>query len=140
MTTGTVLVDAGPLYTYVDADDAQHARCAALLAEHDGVLVVPQLVITEVTQLLATRLGTRAELLLLADIASGAFSTEPVVPLDWQRIMDLVARYRDFPLGTVDASFVACAERLDVASVATLDRRHFGAVVPEHTPSCTLLP
>lgn len=140
MTTGTLLVDAGPLYAYVDADDAHHASCAALLAGHDGVLVVPQLVITEVVYLLATRLGTRAELLFLADVASGAFSTEPVAPVDWLRIMDLVARYRDFPLGTVDASVIACAERLGVTSVATLDHRHFGVVTPAHATSFTLLP
>lgn len=140
MSTGTLLVDAGPLYAYVDADDAHHARCAALLAEHDGVLVVPQLVITEVAYLLATRLGARAELLFLGDVASGAFSTEPVASRDWLRIMELVARYRDFPLGTVDASVIACAERLGVTAVATLDHRHLGAVVPEHTSSFTLLP
>jgi len=140
MSTGTVLVDAGPLYAYVDADDAQHSACADLLATHDGALVIPQLVITEVAYLLATRLGTRAELLFLADIASGAFGTEPVAPADWLRIVDLVARYRDFPLGTVDASVLACAERLGVTTIATLDHRHFAAVIPAHTSSLELLP
>lgn len=137
---GTVVVDAGPLYAYVDADDAHHGRCTRFLSEYPGALVVPQLVITEVAYLLASRLGTRAELLFLADLASGAFSTEPVRPGDWIRITELVARYRDFPLGTVDASVVACAERLGVHEVATLDRRHFSAVVPGHAPAFTLLP
>lgn len=137
---GTVVVDAGPLYAYVDADDAYHTRCAEFLAGHPGALVVPQLVITEVAYLLASRLGTRAELLFLADLASGAFSTEPVDAGDWLRITELVARYRDFPLGTVDASVVACAERLGVTAVATLDRRHFGAVRPGHVEAFTLLP
>jgi Predicted nucleic acid-binding protein, contains PIN domain len=138
--TSTVVVDAGPLYAYVDADDAHHARCLKFLAEHPGTLVVPQLVVTEVAYLLASRLGTRAELLFLADLASGAFSTEAVHPTDWLRITELVARYRDFPLGTVDASVVTCAERLDVSEVATLDRRHFGAVRPAHTEAFRLLP
>lgn len=140
MSTRTLVVDAGPLYAYVDVDDRHHARCVDLLAEYGGVLVIPQLVITEVTYLLATRLGSRAELLFLADVASGAFSTEAVAAGDWLRIMDLVGRYRDFPLGTVDASVVACAERLGVTDVATLDHRHFGAVAPAHTAHFTLLP
>ena len=49
---------------------------------------------------------------------------------DWLRIAELVARYGDLPLGTVDASVVAAAERLGVTEVATLDRRHFSVVRP----------
>jgi predicted nucleic acid-binding protein len=43
-------------------------------------------------------------------------------------IADLVERYADFRLGTVDASIVVLADRLDTDLIATLDRRHFGAV------------
>jgi uncharacterized protein len=64
----------------------------------------------------------------LADMASGAFDVEPVHPTDWLRIADLVSRYRDLPLGTVDASVVACAERLGVEDIATVDRRRFTVV------------
>ena len=53
---------------------------------------------------------------------------------------ELVARYRDFPLGTVDASVVACAERLGATRMATVDRRHFGAIRPDHVPQFELLP
>ncbi len=42
---------------------------------------------------------------------------------DWLRIAELVATYRDMPLGTVDASVVATAERMPVREIATLDRR-----------------
>ena len=137
---GTVIVDAGPLYANVDASDRQHSRCAAFLAQYPGVLVVPQLVVAEVAYLVAERVGTRAELRFLADVESGALVTEPVRPPDWARIMTLVARYRDFPLGTTDASVIACAERLGVGEVATLDHRHFGAVRPAHVEAFTLLP
>ncbi len=44
------------------------------------------------------------------------------------RTADLVERYRDLPLGSVDASVIACAERLGVDQVATVDRRHFTVV------------
>ncbi len=115
-------------------------HCAALLNEFLGALVIPQLVVAEVAYLLLARLGTRAEVLFLADIASGAFSTDPVHPTDWLRITELVKRYRDFPLGTVDASVIACAERLGVTAVATLDHRHFGAVRPAHVDGFELLP
>ena len=53
---------------------------------------------------------------------------------------DLVETYADFPLGTTAASVIALAERLDIAEIATLDRRHFTAVRPRHTNALTLLP
>ncbi|EUA30375.1 hypothetical protein I553_4632 [Mycobacterium xenopi 4042] len=36
---------------------------------------------------------------------------EPVAVADWLRIAELVALYRNLPLGTVEASAVATAER-----------------------------
>lgn len=91
---------------------------------------MPALVITEVTYLLETRLGVEAEVRFLADLAEGNLIAEPVLAGDWLRIAELVAKYRDRPLGTVDASVVAAAERLGVSEVATLDRRHFTVVRP----------
>jgi predicted nucleic acid-binding protein len=134
------VVDAGPLYAYVDADDRHHRSSLALLESHPGPLVVPTLVITEATYLIATRLGAEAEVRFLGDLAAGAFAVEPVDTADWLRIAELVGRYRDLPLGTVDASVVAAAERLGIAEVATVDRRHFSVVRPSHIGAFTLLP
>lgn len=75
----------------------------------------------------------------LGDIAAGNLVPEPVAASDWLRIAELVATYRDLPLGTVDASVVATAERLTVEDVATLDRRHF-TVVRSRRGALTLLP
>jgi uncharacterized protein len=103
-------------------------------------LIVPALVITEVAYLIAARLGTEAEVRFLGDLAAGAFAVEPVDPSDWLRIAELVSQYRDLPLGTVDASVVATAERLGIHEVATVDRRHFSVVRPRHTAVFVLLP
>jgi uncharacterized protein len=51
-----------------------------------------------------------------------------------------VARYRDLPLGTVDASVVAAAERLEVTEIAATDRRHFDVVRPAHVDTFEVLP
>ena len=134
------MVDAGPLYAYVDADDRHHRACLALLESHPGPLVVPTLVITEVAYLIGSRLGVEPEVRFLGDVAAGAFAVEPVAPSDWLRIAELVSRYRDLPLGTVDASVVAVGERLGITELATVDRRHFSVVRPNHTAGFTLLP
>jgi predicted nucleic acid-binding protein len=97
-------------------------------------------VVTEVAYLLATRLGPEPEVRFLGDLAAGAFSVEPVAAGDWLRIAELVASYRDLPLGTVDASVVATGERLRIEDVATIDRRHFSVVRPSHVATFRLLP
>jgi uncharacterized protein len=104
------------------------------LETHPGPLVVPMLVITEVTYLLGTRLGVEAELRFLGDLAAGNLIPEPVAPGDWLRIAELVARYHDLPLGTTDASVIAAAERRSTAAIATLDHRHFTVVQPRSGP------
>ncbi|HEX4215497.1 MAG TPA: PIN domain-containing protein [Candidatus Dormibacteraeota bacterium] len=136
----SLVVDAGPLYAYVDGDDRHHAECLELLTTYSGPLIVPQLVICEAAYLIGQRLGPDAEILFLGDLAGGTFSAEPVHPSDWLRIAELVGRYRDVQLGTADASLVALAERLGVTDVATLDHRHMGVVRPRHVDGFNLLP
>ena len=48
--------------------------------------------------------------------------------------------YSSLPLGTTDAWVIAVAERLNVAEMATLDRRHFTVVRPSHVDALMLVP
>jgi hypothetical protein len=77
---------------------------------------------------------------LLADFARGGFELLEL-PLPWLlRAGELLERYRDLPLGLVDASVVAATEMLDEPKLATLDRRHFAVVRPAHSGSLALVP
>ena len=89
---------------------------------------------------MSKHLGTRAETLLVGDLATGVFTVDAPQPADWIRIGELVARYHDLPLGTVDASVVTTAERRGARLIATLDRRHFTVVRPKHVEAFELLP
>lgn len=84
------------------------------------------------------RLGAKAEARFLRGIAS--FGIESPSEEDWERMAELVERYADFPLGGVDASVIAAAERLGTDLIVTLDRRHFAAVKPRHRAAFSLLP
>lgn len=124
----------------VNGDDRQHQACRDFLELAPGPLVVPLLVIGEVTYLVGSRIGSEAEARFLVDLALGTYSIDPVPASDWLRIAELVRQYRDLRLGTVDASVVAAAERLGIVEVATLDRRHFSIVRPRHAERFALLP
>jgi uncharacterized protein len=132
------IVDSGPLYAATDTDDDDHARSLETLQRGDLQLVVPTLVVAEVTYLVGRRLGPRAEGRFLRGLEQ--IEVEAPAADEWSRIAELVEEYEDFPLGGTDASAIALAERLDAAVVVTLDRRHFGAVQPRHCAAFRLLP
>jgi len=134
-----LIVDAGPLYAYIDRDDRHHAASLDLLETHPGPLIAPTLVITEVAHFLGTRLGIDPEVRFLGDLAAGNLIVEPVAASDWMRIAEPVAQYGDLPLGMVDASVIAAAERLGTTDIATPDRRQF-TVVQSNIGILNLLP
>lgn len=132
------VADAGALYAAADSGDPDHRACLEQLQRSDLRVVIPALVVAEVSYLLGTRLGPRADATFM-----GALATEDVEPPtseDYARIAQLVEDYADFPLGGVDASVISLAERLDTATVITVDRRHFTTVRPAHREALELLP
>ena len=132
------IVDTGPLYAVVDADDQDHERCRAVLERADLELVVPALVVAEAAYLIGRRLGPAIEAEFVRGLA--ALEVEAPRPSDWPEIADLVDRFGDFPLGTTDASVAALAGRLDTDVIVTLDRRHFAALRAVGGGAFTLLP
>lgn len=101
-----------------------------------GPLILPVAMLGELGYLLDQRapFGTLAA--FLKDIEDGAYLLD-CGEQDFPRIRALVLRYADFPLGLVDATVIACAERSG-GRVMTLDLRHFGVVAREGT--ITILP
>jgi hypothetical protein len=136
-----IVVDTGPLVALVNSSDADHQRCVQWIEVIDEPLLVPNTVLTEVCYLLQRRCGSKVEARFLRELAADdRFTLVPILGEDLPRVAELVETYEDFPLGGADASVVAVAERLGVARIATLDRRHFTVVRPRHLPAFTLLP
>ncbi len=124
----------------MDQHDAWHARTIAWFAGATEPPLAPSPVIEETAYFLGERRGPRAEAAFLRAVARGEFGFEPVQLDDLERAADLLEAYADFPLGFVDASIVAMAERLDITDLLTTDRRHFGVVRPRHCQRLRLLP
>jgi predicted nucleic acid-binding protein len=135
-----LIVDAGPLYAAAARRDKHHERSVELLSTAPRPLLVPALVVTEVCYLLADRIGPHAELAFARSLAEAELVVEPVLDSDWGRIAELTEKYLDLPLGMVDGSIVALAERRGLEAIATLDQRHFRAVRPRHVEAFTLVP
>ncbi|WP_280442263.1 type II toxin-antitoxin system VapC family toxin [Nocardia brasiliensis] len=134
-----IVCDTGPLLAIANIRDSEHAACTAALSTAAGPLVVPTTIVTEVCYMLAKH-GAQAEARFLQALAAEELQVEALSSADFGRMAELVIQYGNFPLGAADASVIAVAERLGIATVATLDHRHFRQVTPKHCKAFTLLP
>ena len=135
-----VICDTGPLYALVDRSDAWHERVTAWWTAQARHVRVPITVLPEVCYLLQTRIGAQAEQAFVRSVASGELLIEPVESDDVIRASALMREYLDFPLGFVDATVIAVAERLGAREILTTDRRHFSAVRTERSRLVLLVP
>ena len=110
------------------SNDSDHKACVELFSALHAArreLLVPATVVAEIGYLLARQVGARAESLFLQSLADEDFTPVDLTSADFARMADLVNTYETLPLGTIDASVVAVAERLGLTDAATSDRRHF---------------
>jgi predicted nucleic acid-binding protein len=136
----TLLVDAAALLAQADRASAQQEATSAALRAERGPLVTSAFVAQEADYLILRRLGTKAELDYLQDLASGTFQVESLLPRDLGRARAIVERYGDLRLGLADASLVLLAERFKTRRILTFDERHFRAVEPLQGGHFTILP
>ena len=120
------VVDSGPLVAVANRADPDHERCLEVLQDASLRLVVPALCVAEVSYLLGSHMGPEVEARFLLGLEE--LDVRSPSPGDWTRIAQLVRKFSDFPLGGIDASVAALAERLDTDLIVTLDHRHFAAL------------
>jgi predicted nucleic acid-binding protein len=134
-----LIVDANVLVAAMNRRDRNHARMKALLESRDDRFVVTGYVVAEVAYLVQKFAGPAAEIQFMEAVRDGDFHQEELGGADLDRVVELMRRFRDFPLGAADASVIAVAERLKIREIASIDG-HFRAVRPRGIDFFTLLP
>lgn len=134
-----LLVDTNVLLAAADTSTREHERCAKVLDEHDDLAVTVPVAI-ECAWMIESRLGPAAEAAFVAAIAAGEILIVDLIQPDWARCAQLIETYQDLGLGLVDASIVATAERFDITTIATLNRRDLAVVRPAHVDAFELIP
>jgi uncharacterized protein len=135
-----LIADSGGVYGLYDASEKRHRAIRKAFESERGLVIIPMPILSEIDYLLRTRLGILAELDFIDDVRAGAFTLEPISGTDVARCRSLVASYRTLDLGFADASVVACAERLGVSRILTVDERHFRVVRTARGKPLVLLP
>jgi uncharacterized protein len=135
-----IIADTSALLALFNAGDQAHRAVATFVASSEATLIVSPFVIAELDYLIATRLGVAAELLVLRELAGGAYDLPALGTEDLDACAKVIDKYHDQEIGVTDASLVVLADRFKTSSILTLDRRHFSILRPLTGGRFKLLP
>jgi predicted nucleic acid-binding protein len=130
-----ILLDTSGLLAAIDSKQPDHRAAAGALFAATGPRLLSPFVLAELDYLVATRVGTGAEMALIEEIGRGAYQLEAFSNSDAMTAHAIIRRYEDLQLGLADASLVVLAQRYGCRDLLTLDERHFRVVLgPDDTP------
>jgi len=122
-----ILADTGFWLALANTADKHHERARDALRKHRGPLTTTWPVMTETCHMLATRLGTGAEIAFIRSAALGAFDVFALDTSHLPRVEALMDKYRDLPMDLADASLVVLAEESGTGDILSTDTRDFGS-------------
>ena len=120
-----IVLDTGGLYAALDANEALHGRAVAALVDATPPRVLSPFVLAELDYLIAGRVGHRAQMALIDEIARGAYQLESFSSEDVGHARRIMERYADLRVGLADASVVVLANRHRTLELLCTDERHF---------------
>jgi uncharacterized protein len=133
------VADTGFVVALLNQTDSRHLNVVAVYTQQVSI-VLPQTVLAEVAYLLGREAGTRVVAAFLRGLSSSPFQLTPLISPDLLRISEILEQYADSRIDFVDASVMAVAERYNITTVLTLDRRDFQLFRPRHCGAFELLP
>ena len=133
-----VLVDTGPLVAILDASDSAHTVCIETLSLFRTPLVTTWPVLTEAAWLLRNRPDLVQRLIRSA--TAGFLRIEIQTEVDAAAMATIFDRYADQHFQLADVSLMHLADRKQIDTVFTLDRRDFGVFRTHQGKPLNLLP
>ena len=115
-----ILIDSGPLIALFDRNDKYHLASVEFIKSNNSELVTTLASMTETLHLLD--FNRHAQIDFLGWVNAGAITLEPITSDDLQRIKELTIKYADLPMDFADACLVFLGEKLNISTIATIDR------------------
>jgi uncharacterized protein len=117
-----LIVDAGPLIGWFDANDAYHAMVRGFFDSYTGELLRTWPTLSEVCHLLPEHMVAN----FVRWLSRGGITVIDVPASAIAALADRMDKYADLPKDLADASLIWLAESLGVMDILTIDRRDFG--------------
>ena len=115
-----IFIDSGPLIALFDASDKYHHEAVNFIKTNKYPLVTTLASITETLYLLD--FSRNAQIDFLEWVHRGAVEIHNIERDDFERIKELTIKYRDLPMDFADSCLVYLAEKLNLNTIATIDR------------------
>lgn len=125
-----VILDSSFVFALYAEDDKHHEAALTFMADFNGVAIVPEIILPEVTFLFQRTGGTPAVIRFLEKFNDAQDELECLTTIDLRRAKQIMEQYREAKLDLVDCCIAALAERLYTPRVATFDHRDFGIIRP----------
>jgi len=133
-----VLADTGPLVAIVSPDDQYHELCVKTLETLPGPVLTCWPVITEAAWLLREfPLGFER---LLKSVNEGFLEILPVAGKESESVVQIMKKYASLQAQFTDAMLVYLANRENIETIFTLDRRDFSVYRSARKKPFRLLP
>lgn len=132
------LIDTGPLIALFSEDDRDHGRCRAALHDLAPPLLTCLPVVTEAAWLLRKRPDDVHR--VLDNFATGFFALLSLDAADLAPIAAIMRRYEDARIQFADAALAHLAERENIRTIFTLDRRDFSIIRLKRNRALKLIP
>jgi len=115
-----ILIDSGPLIALFDASDKYHGDVVEFIKNNRYPLVTTIASITETLHLLD--FNRNAQVDFIEWVRRGGVEIHNIENCDFDRIKVLTIKYRDLPMDFADSCLVYLAEKLNLNTIATIDR------------------
>ena len=115
-----ILIDSGPLIALFDSSDKYHQEAVNFIKTNKYPLVTTLASITETLHLLDFSRNAQTD--FLEWIHRGAVEIHNIENSDFKRLRELTEKYRDLPMDFADSCLVYLAEKLNLNTIATIDR------------------
>lgn len=135
-----ILLDTSFLLASAFTKDINHhkAREARRALPLSTIILAP--VMHELFHMMASRVDYPRAVDLLERLQTASFTVEQLTYQDMQRMVTIMREYPEAKFDYVDCAIMSVAERLQITSIYTFDRRDFGMFRPKHVSHFTLLP
>ena len=115
-----ILIDSGPLIALFDASDKYHHEAVKFLKSNKSPLVTTLASVTETLHMLD--FNRNAQIDFIEWVHRGAVEIQTIENSDFGRLKELTDKYRDLPMDFADSCLVYLAEKLNLNTIATIDR------------------
>jgi len=133
-----VLIDTGPIIAILSEDDEYHNRCSQALSALVPPLFTCWPVITEAAWLLRKRPDIVAR--MFEGFTGGLFALLSLTADDLPDVAAIMKRYESASLQVADATLAHLAERENIRTVFTTDRRDFSIIRLKRNRTLKIIP